>query len=106
MRFGISTHLYHQQRLGSDQLKELVKEYIGKTIQVSDLTKRFGRFTAVDRVSLHVPNGEIHGFLGPNGAGKTTTMRIVATLDPPTAGDALVVDKWFGLQAMACEPPL
>ncbi len=55
-------------------------------ILIDDVVKRFGRFTAVDHVSLHVPAGEIHGFLGPNGAGKTTTMRMLAGLLNPSAG--------------------
>ncbi|HLA79536.1 MAG TPA: ABC transporter ATP-binding protein [Vicinamibacteria bacterium] len=55
-------------------------------IEVLELTKTYGAFTAVDQVSLSVPPGEIHGFLGPNGAGKTTTIRIVAGLLKPTAG--------------------
>jgi ABC-2 type transport system ATP-binding protein len=55
-------------------------------IEVLELTKKFGAFTAVDEVSLSVPPGEIHGFLGPNGAGKTTTIRIIAGLLKPTAG--------------------
>jgi ABC-2 type transport system ATP-binding protein len=55
-------------------------------IAVHDLVKSYGRFTAVDRVSLDVNPGEIHGFLGPNGAGKTTTLRIVAGLLKPTSG--------------------
>jgi ABC-2 type transport system ATP-binding protein len=59
-------------------------------IQVSDLVKRYGSFTAVDGVSLDVAPGEIHGFLGPNGAGKTTTIRIVAGLLKPTAGRVVI----------------
>jgi ABC-2 type transport system ATP-binding protein len=55
-------------------------------IEVQQLVKRYGRFTAVDRVDLDVQPGEIHGFLGPNGAGKTTTIRIVAGLLKPTEG--------------------
>jgi ABC-2 type transport system ATP-binding protein len=55
-------------------------------ILIDDVVKRFGRFTAVDHVSLSVPAGEIHGFLGPNGAGKTTTMRMLAGLLRPTSG--------------------
>ena len=46
-------------------------------IEVQNLTKRYGRITAVDDVSFRVERGEIFGFLGPNGAGKTTTMRIL-----------------------------
>jgi len=59
-------------------------------IVVEDLVKRYGRFTAVDGVSLEVKPGQIHGFLGPNGAGKTTTIRIIAGLLKPTAGRVLV----------------
>ncbi len=55
-------------------------------IRVSELVKKYGDFVAVDRVSLDVAPGEIHGFLGPNGAGKTTTIRIIAGLLKPTAG--------------------
>ena len=50
------------------------------------VVKRYGRFTAVDDVSLDVGAGEIHGFLGPNGAGKTTTIRMIAGLLKPTSG--------------------
>ncbi len=59
-------------------------------IEVSELVKTYGRFTAVDRVSLDVGPGEIHGFLGPNGAGKTTTIRIIAGLLKPTSGRVAV----------------
>ena len=57
---------------------------------VSSITKRFGDFVAVDRVSFDVHPGQICGFIGPNGAGKTTTMRIAATLDLPDEGDVSV----------------
>jgi ABC-2 type transport system ATP-binding protein len=60
-------------------------------IHVFDVVKRFGRFTAVDGVSLEVERGEIHGFLGPNGAGKTTTIRMIAGLLKPTSG-RIVID--------------
>jgi ABC-2 type transport system ATP-binding protein len=55
-------------------------------IRLSALTKRYGRFTAVDAVDLHVPRGELFGFLGPNGAGKTTTLRMIAGILQPTSG--------------------
>jgi ABC-2 type transport system ATP-binding protein len=55
------------------------------------LTKRFGDFTAVDRVSFDVPAGEVVGFLGPNGSGKTTTIRMLLGLLLPTAGSAEVL---------------
>jgi ABC-2 type transport system ATP-binding protein len=59
-------------------------------IEVENLTKRYGRTTAVDGVSFTVRKGEILGFLGPNGAGKTTTMRILTCYLPPTEGTAKV----------------
>src|SRR5689334_9302792 len=59
-------------------------------IEVQHLTKRYGRFTAVDDVSFKVEKGEILGFLGPNGAGKTSTMRVITGYMPPTDGKAIV----------------
>ncbi len=59
-------------------------------VEVSNLRKEFGRTVAVDGVSFSFSSGEVIGFVGPNGAGKTTTMRILATLDEPTSGDAVV----------------
>lgn len=59
-------------------------------IEVQNLTKRYGPFTAVDGVSFSVAKGDILGFLGPNGAGKTTTMRILTGYMPPTEGTARV----------------
>ena len=59
-------------------------------IAVQDLVKVYGRFKAVDGVTLNVEPGEIHGFLGPNGAGKTTTLRMIAGLLRPTSGRILV----------------
>jgi ABC-2 type transport system ATP-binding protein len=59
-------------------------------IEVQHLSKRYGRFTAVDDVSFRVERGEILGFLGPNGAGKTTTMRILTGFMPATEGKAIV----------------
>ncbi|WP_035605211.1 ATP-binding cassette domain-containing protein [Haloferula sp. BvORR071] len=57
-------------------------------IEVENLTKHFGRKTAVDHLSFSVRKGEVLGFLGPNGAGKSTTMRMVTGFLPPTSGDA------------------
>ncbi|HUU91182.1 MAG TPA: ABC transporter ATP-binding protein, partial [Phycisphaerae bacterium] len=59
-------------------------------VRVENLTRHFGRTRAVDGISFTFPSGRIFGFVGPNGAGKTTTMRILATADEPTAGDAFV----------------
>jgi len=59
-------------------------------IQLIELTKRFGQLVAVNRIDLHVKQGEIFGFLGPNGAGKTTTIKMLAGLLKPTSGRALI----------------
>ncbi len=59
-------------------------------IEVQNLTKRFGSFTAVDHISFAVERGEIFGFLGANGAGKTTAMRILCGLSKPTGGEGRV----------------
>jgi ABC-2 type transport system ATP-binding protein len=59
-------------------------------IEIHDLTKRYGDFTAVDRLSLRADAGQIFGFLGPNGAGKTTTIRIISGLSLPTSGSVRV----------------
>jgi ABC-2 type transport system ATP-binding protein len=59
-------------------------------VEIHDLVKTFGNFTAVDHVSLQVAKGEIFGFLGPNGAGKSTTIRILCGLLTPTSGRASV----------------
>ena len=61
-----------------------------KVIQVKDLTKRFGSFTAVDAISFEVSPGEIFGFLGANGAGKTTAMRMLCGLSYPSGGSGTV----------------
>jgi ABC-2 type transport system ATP-binding protein len=55
-------------------------------IRLTDLSKRYGSFTAVDAINLEVPKGELFGFLGPNGAGKTTTLRMIAGILRPTGG--------------------
>ena len=59
-------------------------------ISVRDLTKRFGNFIAVDRISFDVHRGEMFGFLGANGAGKTTAMRMLCGLSYPTSGSGMV----------------
>ncbi|MDY7039374.1 MAG: ABC transporter ATP-binding protein [Chloroflexota bacterium] len=60
-------------------------------VEVVNLTKKFGDFTAVDEVTFNVRRGEIFGFLGPNGAGKTTTIRMLLGLLWPTSGSAKVL---------------
>ncbi len=59
-------------------------------IDTTQLTKRFGNFTAVNALSINVPPGEVFGLLGPNGAGKTTTIKMLITLLAPTTGGATV----------------
>ena len=55
-------------------------------IRLENLTKRYGKFVAVNNIELHVPRGQLFGFLGPNGAGKTTTLRMIAGILQPTEG--------------------
>ena len=61
-----------------------------KVIEVFNLTKKFGNFTAVDRISFDVKEGDIFGFLGANGAGKTTAMQMLCGISMPTAGEGTV----------------
>jgi ABC-2 type transport system ATP-binding protein len=68
-------------------------------IRIENLTKRFGKTLAVDRIDLHVPPGEVMGFLGPNGAGKTTTIRMLAGLMKPDTGTIIL-----GGHNLATEP--
>ena len=59
-------------------------------VNVSDLRRYFGKTKAVNGVNFSFASGDVFGFVGPNGAGKTTTLRILATLDVPTSGDATI----------------
>ena len=61
-----------------------------KILDISNLCKNFGDFTAVNDISLHVNKGDIYGFLGPNGAGKSTTLRMVLGLIKPNNGEILI----------------
>ena len=67
----------------------------GARIEVRDLTKRFGSFTAVDNLSFTVEPGRITGFLGPNGAGKTTTLRMLLGLVNPSSGAATIGGRTY-----------
>ena len=60
------------------------------SVEVEDLVKRFGAFTAVDHITFQTRTGEVFGFLGPNGSGKSTTIRILCGLLHPTSGRAQV----------------
>ena len=61
-------------------------------LRITDLTKQYGSFTAVNHLTLHIPQGELFGFVGPNGAGKTTTIRIVCGLLTATSGSVQIGD--------------
>jgi len=72
---------------GAMRLDQPLERHGGESVvQVHDLVRRFGTFTAVDNVSFDVRRGEIFGLLGPNGAGKTTTFRMLCGLLPATSG--------------------
>lgn len=59
-------------------------------VKIEELTKRYGRFLALDHVNFHINKGDIFGFVGPNGAGKTTTMRIMCGLIKATSGNVVI----------------
>ncbi len=71
------------ERPDSAVLAETAPDY---AIEIDDMVKRYGRTTAANGLSMHVPRGSIFGFVGPNGAGKTTTIRTLATLQKPDSG--------------------
>ncbi len=60
------------------------------SIEVKNLTKKYGKFTSVDSISFEVEQGEVFGFLGANGAGKSTTIKMLCAILEPTSGDAMV----------------
>ncbi len=62
-------------------------------LKTSNLTKRFGKFTALNKVNLKVNKGEVYGFIGPNGAGKTTTIRVLLGILKATEGEATIFGK-------------
>jgi ribosome-dependent ATPase len=86
--------LPQEKRMGHKELTIPPRANIKKelAIEAEGLTRRFGKFTAVDHVTLSIERGEIFGFLGSNGCGKSTTMKMLTGLLPPTEGNA----KLFG----------
>ena len=68
-------------------------------VEIRNLAKRYGKFTALHDLNLTIERGAIYGFIGPNGAGKTTTMRILATLLEPSGGEA-----WVAGHAISGDP--
>jgi len=75
-------------------------------ISVSELTKRYGPFLAVDRLSFEIARGEVVGFLGPNGAGKTTTIRVLTGFHPATSGTATVAGFDVATDSLAARKQL
>jgi ABC-2 type transport system ATP-binding protein len=71
-------------------MPEMSNAAVPNSVVIENLVKRFGDFTAVDRINLEVRKGEVFGFLGPNGAGKSTTIRMLCGLLKPTSGHARV----------------
>ena len=63
------------------------------SVETKALTKRYGKFTAVDDLDLRIRDGEILGLLGPNGAGKTTTIKMLCDMLKPTSGEAFILEK-------------
>lgn len=82
------------ERSDSLVLEEIAPDY---AIEIEGMVKRYGRTTAANGLSMHVPRGSIFGFVGPNGAGKTTTIRTLATLQKPDAGSV----KLDGIDVLA-----
>ena len=67
-------------------------------IEVTNLTKYYGSFKALDQINISIKQGEIHGFLGPNGAGKTSTIRILVGLMGANSGSATIFNQNFSRQ--------
>ena len=72
-------------------------------LAIEHLTKKFGKFNAVDDISLTVSRGEIFGFLGPNGAGKTTTIKMIAGLLKPDAGQISISNRSLAEEPRDCK---
>ncbi len=72
-------------------------------ITIQNLTKKFGKYTAVDALDLKVESGEIFGFLGPNGAGKTTTIKMIAGLLKPDEGEVAIGGHMLSKEPLICK---
>jgi ABC-2 type transport system ATP-binding protein len=79
----------------SNRCKKRMTEVV---IQLENVCKKFGSFTAVNNINLTIKQGEIVGFIGPNGAGKTTTLKLIARLMRPTSGNISIINKQGNLQ--------
>ena len=85
------TAVWMKSRMMPDTIPDhCERDGIRKMIELSDLTKKFDTFTAVDHLNLRIETGEFFGLLGPNGAGKTTTISLMSTLLLPTEGEIRV----------------
>ena len=62
-------------------------------VDIEELTKRYGKFVALDHMNLHIDKGEIFGFVGPNGAGKTTVFNLLTGVYKPDSGKVLLDGK-------------
>ena len=71
-------------------------------LQIKNLTKQFGSFTAVNNISVDLKEGEILGLLGPNGAGKTTTIQMLLGITTPNSGSIRYFDKDFSTNRQEC----
>ena len=69
-------------------------------IEIKDLVKKFGSFTALNGVSLDVYPGEVHALLGDNGAGKSTLIKVLSGVHPPTSGKIFVEGGYQGLNKL------
>ena len=69
-------------------------------IKIENLTKRYGKFKALNDLSLKVEPGEVYGFLGPNGAGKTTTIKILLDIVKPTTGKVILFGQELNRSAL------
>ncbi len=75
---------------------QMVEGEIMSIVQTHNLSKKFGKFTALDQVNLHVDEGEVYGFIGPNGSGKSTMIRLLLGMIKATKGEATIfgMDAW------------
>lgn len=84
-------------------MKQIADNKQKRLLHYSELTKKFGDFTAVDNIELELNSGEIYGFLGPNGAGKTTTIKMLAGLLQPSHGSIHICDKQLRKHPLYCK---
>ena len=70
--------------------KEAKMEYV---LQTNQLTKKYGSFSALDHLTMHIPKGAIYGFVGKNGAGKTTLIRVICGLQSPLPESIFCMEK-------------